>query len=138
MHYKQKYRPKNTLSSLSKVFEKFIYFQINTYLKDKFSKYLTRFYQNLNIQHVLLNMIENWENNLNKRNKIAIFMDLAKAFDTQDHSELIAKLEAYGFDSLSLEFMKKLSDKQKREMQRWKPFQHMEKNYIRCPIRFHT
>ena len=52
-------------------------------------------------------MIENWKTNLNKGNKIgAIFMDLFKAFDTLDHSLLIAKLEAYGLDSLSLEFMK--------------------------------
>ena len=33
-------------------------------------------------------------------------MDLSKAFDNLDHSLLIAKLEAYGFDSLSSEFMK--------------------------------
>ena len=33
-------------------------------------------------------------------------MDLSKAFSTLDHSLLIAKLETYGFDSLSLEFMK--------------------------------
>ena len=33
-------------------------------------------------------------------------MGLSKAFDILDHSLLIAKLEAYGFDSLSLEFMK--------------------------------
>ena len=33
-------------------------------------------------------------------------MDLSKAFDTLDHSLLIVKLEAYGFDSLSSEFMK--------------------------------
>ena len=33
-------------------------------------------------------------------------MGLSKAFDILDHSLLIAKLEAYGFNSLSLEFMK--------------------------------
>ena len=48
-----------------------------------------------------------WKSNLNKRNQIgAIFTDLPKAFDTLDHSLLIVKLEAYGFNSLSLEFMK--------------------------------
>ena len=74
---------------------------------DKFSKYLTGFRKNHNTQHALLNMIENWKINLNKGNKIgAIFMDLSRAFDTLNHSLIIAKFEAYGFDSLSLEFMK--------------------------------
>ena len=59
------------------------------------------------IQHALLNILENWKSNLSKENKVgAIFMDLSKAFEALDHSLLIAKLEVYGFDSLSLEFMK--------------------------------
>ena len=33
-------------------------------------------------------------------------MDLFKAFGTLDHSLLIVKLEAYGFDILSLKLMK--------------------------------
>ena len=108
MNDKQNYRPVSTLSNLSKVLEELnTYSQINTYLSDKFSKYLTGFCKNLNTQHALLNLIENWKSNLNIGNKIgAIFMDLSKAFDILDHSLLIAKLEAYGFDSLSLEFMK--------------------------------
>ena len=92
---------------VSKVFEKLIYSQINTYMSDKFSKYLTGFCKNHNTQHALLNMIENWKGNLNKGNKIgSISIDVSKAFGTLDQSLLIAKLEAYGFDSLSLEFMK--------------------------------
>ena len=47
-------------------------------------------------------MIENLENNLKKEVKLG----LSKAFETMDHSVLIAKLEAYGFDNLSLESMK--------------------------------
>ena len=77
------------------------------HISNKFSKYLTRFCKNHNAQHPLLNMIENWKSNLNKGNKNgATFMDLSKAFDTLDHSLLIAKIEACGFDSLSLELMK--------------------------------
>ena len=38
-------------------------------MSDKFSKYLTVFRGNHNIQHALLNMIENWKSNLNKRSK---------------------------------------------------------------------
>ena len=50
---------------------------------------------------MLLNMIKNWKSNLNKGNKIgAILMNLSKAFGTLDHSPLIVKLKAYGFDSL--------------------------------------
>ena len=83
----------STLFNLSKVFEKLIYPQINLYMIDKFSKYLTVFCKNHNTQH--------------KENKIgAISMDLPKAFNTVDHSLLIAKLEAYSFNSLSLEFIK--------------------------------
>ena len=107
MNDKQNYRPVSTLSNISKVFEKLIYSQINTYMSYKFSKYLTGFRKNHNTQHALLNMIENRKTNLNKGNKIgATFMDLSKAFDTFDYSLLIAKLEDYGFDSLTLEFMK--------------------------------
>ena len=37
---------------------------------------------------------------------VSTSLEQSKAFDTLDHSLLIAELEAYGFDSLSLEFMK--------------------------------
>ena len=40
-------------------------------------------------------------------------MDLSKAFDILNHSLLIAKFEAYGFDSLSLEFMENYVTKRK-------------------------
>ena len=44
-------------------------------------------------------------------------MKLSKAFDSLDYSLLIAKLEAYSFDSLSLEFMKNYLTTRR---QRWK------------------
>ena len=40
---KQNDSPVTTLSNLSKVFEKLTYSQVNTYMSDKFSKYLTGF-----------------------------------------------------------------------------------------------
>ena len=41
MNDKQNYRPLSTLSSLSRAFEKLIYSQLNTYMSDKSSKFLT-------------------------------------------------------------------------------------------------
>ena len=56
MSDKQNYRPVSTLSNLSNVFEKRIYSQINTYMSDKFSKYLAWFCKNHDTQHALLNL----------------------------------------------------------------------------------
>ena len=135
----QNYRPVSTFYNLSKVFKKRIYSGINTYMSDKFSKYLTGFRKNHNTQHAFLNMIENWRSRVNKRNKIvAIFMDLSQPFDTLDHSLLIAKLEAYGFDSLSLEFLKNYLINRKQRCKVGNRFSIWKKNYIRCPARFHT
>ena len=39
---KQIYRPESTLSNLSKVFEKLIFSQINTYMSDKFYKMISQ------------------------------------------------------------------------------------------------
>ena len=51
-------------------------------------------------------MIEKWKSILNKNLKVsALFMDLSQAFDTLDHSLLLAKLSPYGFDNNSLSFV---------------------------------
>ena len=112
---KQNYRPMSTLLNLSKVFKQLIFSQINRYMIDELHRYLTGFRKNHNTQHAFPNMIENWKSNLNKGNKIgAIFRDLSRAFDTLDHSLLKAKIGAYGFDSLSLEFMENYLANRKR------------------------
>ena len=104
---KENYQPISTLSNLSKVFERLLYNQIEKYMENKLSKLLTGFRKNHSTQHALLKTMEMWKEHLNKGNKIgAIFMDLSKAFDTLDHNLLLAKLEAYGFDLNSLNFIK--------------------------------
>ena len=113
---KENYRPVSLLPNFSKVFERLMNNQIDNYMKNKFSKFLTGFRKNHSTQNALLNMIEKWKANLNNGNKIAVLiMDLSKAFDTLDHSLLLSKLKAYGFDERSLIFLKSyLSDRFQR------------------------
>ena len=90
-------------------------------MSDKFSKYLAAFRKNHNTQRALLNMIENWKSNLDKGNKTgAIFLD---------HFLLIAKHEAYGFDNLSLEFMKNYLTNRKQRCKVGNSFSVWEKLY---------
>ena len=58
---KENYRPVSLLPYVSKVFERIIYQQINTYMKDKLSKCLTGFRKSHGTQHLLLTMLEKWE-----------------------------------------------------------------------------
>ena len=61
-------------------------------------------------------MILTWKKHLDKREKIGlILIDLSKAFDTRNHSFLLAKLDAYGFTRASLKLMQNyLCNRQQR------------------------
>ena len=101
----ENYRPVSMLSTFS--IEKLLFEQINDHMQSKFSKHLKGFRKNHSTQNALLVMIEKWKTILNKKLKVgALFMDLPKAFDTLDHSLLLAKLSAYGFDNNSLSFVR--------------------------------
>ena len=113
---KENYRPVSILSHVPKVFERIVYMQIDTFMRDKLSKLLTGFRKNQSTRHCLMSILEMWKNTLDKGDYVsAIFMDLSKAFDTLNHNLLIAKLGAYGFERNSLSFMKSyLNDRQQR------------------------
>ena len=57
-------------------------------------------------QQALLSLIENWKMVLDKKDfRVAVLMDLYKAFDTIKHDLLTAKLYAYGFSKESLKLL---------------------------------
>ena len=104
---KENYRPVIVLSHVSKVFEKIVYEQINSYMEPRFSYFLCGFRKNRNTQHSLLKMLEKWKLVLDKGCNIgAIFMDLSKAFDTHNHDLLLAKLNSYELFANAIAYIK--------------------------------
>ena len=99
-------RPISILTSLSPVFEKLLYQQINRFVRGKSSTFLYSFRKNHSTQHALLKLVQEWQTCLDNQGKIGtILMDLSKAFDSLSHELLIGKLAAYGFDLSSLKLM---------------------------------
>ena len=104
---KYNYRPISTLSNFTKLFESIVFTQLNEFMQNKFSKYLTGFRKNHNTQNSLLSMIESWKFRLNNGSKVGVtIMDLSKAFDSLNHELLLTRLKAYSLDSNSVTFMK--------------------------------
>ena len=102
----ESYRPISILPTPSKIYERYMYYQMYKYSDQVLSKYQCDFRQGYNTQHCLPVMIEKWKEVLdNDGLSGALLTDLSKDFGCIKHDLLIAKLAAYGFDSHSLSFV---------------------------------
>ena len=112
---KENYRPKSILPNLSKVYERLMYNQIYPYFDTLFFEFQCDFRKGFNAQDCLLTMFEKWRKTLDKGVETgAVLTDLSKAFDSIDHNLLIAKLDAYGFEKQSTDFLHSYLTKRKQ------------------------
>ena len=59
---KENYRPVSVLPHMSKVFERIMYTQIESFMEYKLSELLTGFRKNRSTQYCIINMLEKWKN----------------------------------------------------------------------------
>ena len=93
------YRPISTLSLLNKIIEKILYSRIFAFI-DK-NKILTDcqfgFIKGRSTTDAIIKLIHEAFNSMNSHNYFGVIsLDLAKAFDTVDHTVLLKKMEYYG------------------------------------------
>ena len=92
-----------------------MYSQIYPYFETLFSKFQRDFRKGFTAQHCILLMIEKWHKTLDKGGETgAVLTDLSKAFDCIDHNLLIAKLDAYGSEKQSIDFLHSYLTKRKQ------------------------
>lgn len=103
------YRPVALVPIFSKIFEKYIYAGLYTYL-DKYNILIEEqlgFRKKKSINMAIYNLIKTVRSGREKKLPVyAMYMDLKKAFDYVDHDILIGKLEKYGIRGNVLNLIK--------------------------------
>ena len=105
---KSNFRPISIFPLPSKVFEKVIFAQLCNYMNKFLNSLLCGFRKAHSTQHAFLRLLQAWQKELDQCGFVGpILMDLSKAYDDcLPHDLLIAKLEAYGLDTVSRSLLK--------------------------------
>ena len=100
---KTNYRRISILSNISKIYARLMHDNMSDYFNDVLSKFQCDFRKGFGAQNCLLFMIETIPKTCGIHGVFAAVMtDLSKAFDCTSDELLIAKLNASGFDEISL------------------------------------
>ena len=103
------YRPVALLPILSKILERAIFVQIESYVEE--NKLLHPSHHGGRAHHstttAIIEMYDQWIEAVDKGNIAGCMMlDLSAAYDLANHQIILDKLELYGFDELSVKWMK--------------------------------
>ena len=111
------YRPISLLSTIAKVMEKIIFTQLSSY----FNEHKLIFYNQYGFrpkhstEYAALELVDRIITQMvKKETSINIFLDLSKAFDTIDHTILLAKLRYYGIHDTTLLLLKSYLNNRKQ------------------------
>lgn len=116
----QNYRPVSLISNLAKIFEKIIKNRLYSYLKkyNIISNCQYGFQEGLSTEDAISNLTKRIYSSLDsKQPSIAVFLDLAKAFDTVDFNILHSCLQNIGIRGNSLKLFKNYLNERKQFVQ---------------------